>query len=65
MKYKKYYAKIEYDDDSKIFHGRVLRIGDDVVNFEGYSVEELYKAFQDSVDDYVYFCENHRIKESF
>lgn len=55
MKYKGYHAKIEYDDEAKVFHGRVLGIKD-VINFEGDCVEELDKALRDSVEDYLAFC---------
>jgi len=55
MTYKAYHAKIEYDDDTREFHGRVLAIKD-MINFEGDCVEELDQAFQDSVDDYLAFC---------
>jgi predicted HicB family RNase H-like nuclease len=56
MTYKGYHAKIEYDNDARVFHGRVLAIKD-VINFEGDCVEELDQAFKDSVDDYLAFCE--------
>jgi predicted HicB family RNase H-like nuclease len=55
MQYKGYYAKIEYDDEDKVFHGRVLGIND-VVNFEGDCVQDLNEAFKDSVIDYLEFC---------
>ncbi len=55
MAYKKYHAKIEYDDDDKVFHGRVVGIKD-VINFEGDCVEELLKAFKESIEDYLEFC---------
>lgn len=55
MTYKDYHAKIEYDDDARVFHGRVLGIKD-VINFEGDCVEELSKAFEDSITDYLAFC---------
>jgi len=55
MKFKGYHAKIDYDDDAIVFHGRVLGIND-VINFEGDCVEELNKAFRDSVTDYLALC---------
>ena len=55
MEYKGYHAKIVYDADVKVFHGRVLGIKD-VINFEGDCVEQLDKAFKDSVTDYLAFC---------
>lgn len=55
MEYKGYYGKVEFDEESDIFHGEVINISD-VVTFEGTSVDELKQAFQDSIDDYLEFC---------
>ena len=55
MEYKGYFAKVEFDDDDNIFHGEVINLRD-VITFEGETVIELKKAFQDSVDDYLDFC---------
>lgn len=55
MEYKGYYGKVEFDEESNIFHGEVINISD-VVTFEGTSVDELKQAFQDSIDDYLDFC---------
>lgn len=54
--YKGYSAKVAIDEEQGILHGEVLGIVD-VVTFEGSSVEELVKAFHDSVDDYLAYCE--------
>lgn len=56
MKYKGYTGHVEYDDEAKIFHGEVLGIKD-VVTFQGTTVDEIERAFRDSVDDYLAFCE--------
>ncbi|MEA5579584.1 type II toxin-antitoxin system HicB family antitoxin [Anabaena sp. UHCC 0451] len=56
MKYKGYEAIVEFDDEADIFHGEVINIRD-VITFQGSSVEELKKAFHDSVDDYLEFCQ--------
>jgi predicted HicB family RNase H-like nuclease len=55
MKYKGYTGHVEYDDEAKIFHGKVLGIKD-VVTFQGTTVDEIEQAFKDSVDDYLAFC---------
>ncbi len=55
MEYKGYFAKVEFDDEANIFHGEVINLRD-VITFEGATVDELGKAFQDSVDDYLEFC---------
>jgi predicted HicB family RNase H-like nuclease len=55
MEYKGYFATAEFDDEANIFHGEVINLRD-VITFQGQTVEELRKAFKDSVDDYLEFC---------
>ncbi len=55
MEYKGYLGNVEFDDDGNIFHGEVINLRD-VITFQGASVSQLRKAFQDSVDDYLAFC---------
>ena len=55
MEYKGYYAKVEFDVEANVFHGEVLNLRD-VITFEGETVNELRRAFKDSVDDYLAFC---------
>lgn len=55
MEYKGYFARVEFDDEANIFHGEVINLRD-VITFEGESVDELRKAFTDSVEDYLEFC---------
>lgn len=63
MKYKGYESIVEYDEEAKILHGEVLNLMD-VITFEADCVEDLEKAFHDSVDDYLAFCEEqHRSPE--
>ena len=56
MEYKGYMANVEFDDEAEIFHGEVINLRD-VVTFQGETVKQLRKAFRDSVDDYLAFCE--------
>lgn len=56
MTYKTYTGTVSYDDEAALFHGEVLGLRD-VVTFQGTSVEELKQAFEDSIDDYLEFCE--------
>ena len=53
MNYKGYLGRVEYDDE--IFHGTVVNIRD-VVTFQGTTVEEIKRAFHESVEDYLAFC---------
>jgi predicted HicB family RNase H-like nuclease len=56
MEYKGYLARVEFNDEADILHGEVINIRD-VVTFQGKSVNELRQAFEDSVEDYLTFCD--------
>ena len=55
LNYKGYTGRVEYIDETKIFHGEVLDTKD-MITFQGTSVEEIENAFRDSIDDYIEFC---------
>lgn len=56
MFYKGYSARIEFDDEDRIFVGHLAGIRD-IVGFHGSSVDELEEAFHEAVDDYLGHCE--------
>ena len=55
MEYKGYLAKVEFDDDANLFHGKVINTRD-LITFEGDCVADLRQALVDSVEDYLDFC---------
>jgi len=55
MKYQGYEAVVSFDEEANIFHGEVINTRD-VITFQGSSTDELRKAFEDSVEDYLTFC---------
>ncbi len=57
LNYKGYTGRVEYDGDAKIFHGEVLDLND-VITFQGKSVDEIERAFRESIDDYLDFCKS-------
>lgn len=56
MEYQGYLGKVEFDDAAGVFHGEVINIRD-VVTFQGDTVTKLKKAFRESIDDYLAFCQ--------
>jgi len=52
MKYNNYIARIEFDEEDRIFVGRLAGI-EDIVSFHGSNVDELEAAFHESVDHYL------------
>lgn len=56
MKYRGYTARIEYDEEDRIFVGHLAGI-QDIVGFHGTTVDELEAAFHESVDNYIAISE--------
>jgi predicted HicB family RNase H-like nuclease len=61
MDYKGYTATVEYDSEAKIFHGDVINTRD-VITFQGTTVEEIERAFKESVDDYTTWCKEEGVE---
>lgn len=61
LKYKGYTGYVEFDDEAGIFHGEVLDLRD-VITFQGNTVEEIKKAFRESIDEYLEFCKERNEK---
>jgi predicted HicB family RNase H-like nuclease len=55
MTYRGYIARVEYDNEDRIFVGHLAGIRD-IVGFHGTSVNELESAFQEAVDHYLEVC---------
>lgn len=56
MNYQGYAGQIDIDEDANVLFGRVLDLRD-VITFKGEMIAEAKQAFQDSVDDYLEFCQ--------
>ena len=55
LTYKGYVGTVEYSTEDDVFCGKIFGIND-LVNFEGESVSEIKKAFEEAVDDYIETC---------
>lgn len=55
LTYKGFIGSVHFSAKDKAFHGKIEGI-DDLVTFEGQSVDELLKAFHEEVDDYIALC---------
>lgn len=55
IEYKGYLGDVIFDSEAHLFHGEVINTRD-VITFQGKSVDELEKAFIDSVEDYLEWC---------
>ena len=55
IQYKDYIGSVHFNADDEVFFGKIEGI-EDLVSFEGSSVDELKQAFIDSVEDYIVLC---------
>ena len=57
LRYKGYTGKIDYSEEEKTFFGKVLGLRRDGIIFEGDSVFEIQKDFEEAIDHYLEHCE--------
>lgn len=57
LKYKNYYGSVEFSADDNILYGKVIGIND-LVTYEAESVDELKKAFEEALEDYLQTCKD-------
>ncbi|SIO32021.1 Predicted nuclease of the RNAse H fold, HicB family [Singulisphaera sp. GP187] len=55
--YKGYVGVFQVDDEANVIRGKVINTKD-TITFQGRTVEDAVKAFCDSVDDFLNFCES-------
>ncbi|TDI35327.1 MAG: type II toxin-antitoxin system HicB family antitoxin [Acidobacteria bacterium] len=55
LEHKGYRGHVEFDAEAGIFHGEIVDTRD-MITFQGKSVNEIKKAFRNSIEDYLEFC---------
>ena len=56
--YKDFMGSVHFSADDEVFFGKIEGI-EDLVSFEGKSVKEIKKAFEEAVDDYIELCKGN------
>ncbi len=52
MEYRGFIGEFVYDEDTDLFEGSIINI-QELVLFQGKTLEELYSDFREAVDDYL------------
>jgi predicted HicB family RNase H-like nuclease len=52
LRYKDYISTIHFSVEDDVYHGKIIGIND-LVSFEGKTVEELKQAFEKAIEDYL------------
>jgi predicted HicB family RNase H-like nuclease len=55
LEYKDFDAEIYFSSVDEVFYGKIIGIND-LVSFEGTSVKQLKKEFQEAMEDYLATC---------
>ncbi|TSA38235.1 MAG: type II toxin-antitoxin system HicB family antitoxin [Porphyromonadaceae bacterium] len=55
IKYKEYLGSVHFSAEDEVFYGKIEGV-DDLVTFEGKTVNELKQAFTEAVEDYDDLC---------
>lgn len=61
MRYKGYWAKVQYSEEDNCFLGKIEGIIDSIT-FEGTTVDELRKDFEDAIDTYIESCKEDGVE---
>lgn len=56
LEYRGFNGSVEFDADDGVLFGKLLLIND-LVTYEGQSVDEIRQAFQEAVEDYIAQCQ--------
>lgn len=58
LSYKGFYGSVNFSASDDVFYGKVEGVHD-LVSFEGDTVKDLKRRFQEAVDDYINFCKKN------
>ena len=56
LRYKEFIGSVHFAAEDEVFYGRIEGVND-LVTFEGATVNKLKKAFREAVEDYLELCE--------
>ena len=56
LNYEGFVASVHFSTEDDVFHGKLVGV-DDLVTFEGQTVDELKSAMEAAVEDYLDICE--------
>ncbi len=56
LEYKGYKGSVEYSKEDNCLFGQVQGMGKDLIVYEGQTLDELCKDFEDGVDSYIEGC---------
>lgn len=62
LKYKGYTGSVEYSNEDDCLFGKVQGLKESLISYEGNTVEEIKKDFEDAIDYYLDSCKERGIE---
>ncbi len=62
LKYKGYSGSVEYSPEDDCLFGKVLGLKGTLISYEGQSIEEIKKDFEEAVDAYLDSCKERSVE---
>jgi len=63
IEYRGYIGHFSFDENTNLFYGKVANTND-LITFQGKSLNETKQAFRDSIDEYIAWCKRFRKEKS-
>ena len=61
LEYKGYKGSVEYSKEDNCLFGKVQGLSKELITYEGQTLEELRKDFDEGVDSYLAFCKEEGV----
>lgn len=61
LEYKGYKGSVEYSKEDNCLFGKVQGLSKELISYEGQTLDELRKDFEEGVDSYLEYCEEEGI----
>lgn len=61
LEYKGYKGSVEYSKEDNCLFGKVQGLSKELITYEGQTLEELRKDFEEGVDSYLAFCKEEGV----
>ena len=61
LEYKGYKGSVEYSKEDNCLFGKVQGLSKEMITYEGQTLEELRKDFEEGVDSYLEYCKEEGI----
>ena len=61
LEYKGYKGSVEYSKEDNCLFGKVQGLSKELITYEGRTLEELRKDFEEGVDSYLAFCKEEGV----